>query len=234
MDSIFEKFSLHDFFNLVICGAVFVLSLDIIDISLLSFLHSKINILNNEISYFVTTLLIFYMVGYVLQGIGLVIEEKKLKIQKSMTGTILLDNNNVIINSEKLKIYQEKAKQLFIMKNVKIKGNKFSQDQCEYFFSYCNYFIEVKGYNKKTEKLRGLKALSNLWIICFSLLSLIGVIKIFFLLLTEFSFLLMIRLAFFTGISLLLSISSIYRMKSDIKRWIRMILGIYEVCSDLT
>ena len=40
-----------------------------------------------------------------------------------MTSTFLLDGNNVIKNTVKLRIYQEKAKELFIRKNIHVKDD---------------------------------------------------------------------------------------------------------------
>lgn len=234
MDGAFEKFSVYDFFNLIISGGTFVGALHLIGFAPLDFLINDIKIPDNEIVALALILLICYIIGFELQGFGSWIEQNKLKTQCEMTGTFLLDNSKVITNIEKLKVYQTKAKELFKAKNIEVKDNKFSREQCEYFFAYCSYFVQVKGQSKKTEKMRGLKGLSSLWMVCFALLFVIGLAQSVLLLINGAGFK-EIMLPFFSTIAfLVLSITSYYRMKTNIKYWIRMILGTYEVCSDLS
>lgn len=234
MDEAFEKFSVYDFFNLIISGGAFIGGLHLIGFTPLSFLVNDIKIPDNEIIRLSLILLICYIIGFELQGLGSWIELNKLKVQSTMTGTFLLDRNDVIKNDEKLKVYQNKAKELFKTKNIKVENNKFTKEQCEYFFAYCSYFVQVKGQSKKTEKMRGLKGLSSLWMVCFALLFLIGVTKNAFLLIGGVNFGEMMLPFFSTVAFLVLSITSYYRMKTNIKYWVRMILGTYEVSSDLS
>lgn len=233
MDGAFEKFSVYDFFNLIISGGTFIGALHLIGFAPLDFLINDIKIPDNETVTLALILLICYIIGFELQGFGTWVEQNKLKTQCTMTETFLLDNSKVITNTEKLKVYQTKARELFKEKNIEIKDNKFSREQCEYFFAYCNYFVQVKGQNKKAEKMRGLKGLSSLWMVCFALLFAIGLVQSILLLINEAAFK-EIMLSFFSASTfLLLSITSYYRMKTNIKYWIRIILSTYEVCSDL-
>lgn len=184
MDVFFEKFSVYDFFNLIISGGTFIGGLHFIGFAPLFFLVNDIGIPDNEIVTIALILLVCYIIGFELQGIELWLEQNILNIQSTMTGKFLKDSDNgkVITNDEKLKSYQKKAKKLFKMKKIKIKDNNFTENQCEYFFAYCSYFVQVKGYSKKTEKMRGLKGLSSLWMVCFALLFMIGTVNNVFLL----------------------------------------------------
>lgn len=233
MDGTFEKFSVYDFFNLIISGGAFIGGLHLIGFAPLYFLMNDIKVPDNEIIALALVLLICYIIGFELQGVGSWIEINKLKTQSEMTGTFLRDDSNVITNKEKLKVYQKKAKELFKTKNIKVKNNEFTKDQCEYFFAYCSYFVQVKGQSKKTEKMRGLKGLSSLWMVCFALLFLIGLAQITLMLINGVNFEKM-KFPFLSTIAfIVLSITSYYRMKTNIRYWIRMILGTYEVCSEL-
>lgn len=234
MDGAFEKFSVYDFFNLIISGGAFIGGLHLIGFAPLYFLVNDIKVPDNEIVTLALILLICYIIGFELQGFGSWIELNKLKIQSTMTGTFLLDSSNVITNIEKRKVYQKKAKELFETKSIEVKDNEFTKDQCEYFFAYCSYFVQVKGQNKKTEKMRGLKGLSSLWMVCFALLFLIGLTRIVLMIINGANFEKMMFPFFSTIAFLVLSITSYYRMKTNIRYWIRMILGTYEVCSDLS
>ena len=113
MDSVFEKFSVYDFFNLLFSGGVLVGSLHLIGFSPLSFLINDLNIPENEILSLSLILLVYYIIGFELQGLSLWIEQHKFKIQSTMTGTFWLDNTNIINNHEKLKASQTKAKDFF-------------------------------------------------------------------------------------------------------------------------
>lgn len=234
MDSVFEKFSVYDFFNLLFSGGVFVGSLHLIGFSPLSFLINDLNIPENEILSLSLILLVYYIIGFELQSLSLWIEQHKFKIQSTMTSTFLLDNTNIINNHEKLKAYQTKAKDFFKSRNIEIQNNEFTLDQCEYFFAYCSYFIQINGYSKKAEKLRGLKALSSLWMVCFAFLFLIGLGQIVYSLSQGTSFGKIVIPFFSTILFLILSITCFYRTKANMKSWIRIVLGTYDVCSDLS
>lgn len=233
MEGVLEKFSIYDFFNLLFSGGILIAGIHILGFPLLEILYNDIHLPESEILFCAVILLLCYVTGFALQAISSIVG-KGIKIQSKMTSTFLLDGNNVIKNTVKLRIYQEKAKELFIRKNIHVKDNNFTPEQCEYFFAYCSYFTQVHGQSKKAEKMRGLKGLSSLWLICFALLSLLGVIRIFYLILFIQSNLNSLILAIIsTLIYCALIFISYFRMKIDITYWIRMLLGVYEVCSDI-
>lgn len=233
MDGVFEKFSVYDFFNLIFCGGTFMLGLHIIEFTPILYLKDKIGMPQNDFIFLGVVLLVCYIIGFELQAIESIIMQKIFKIQSKMTGSFLLDENDIISNHLKKKVYQQKAKELFKAKNIEVKNNKFSVEQCEYFFAYCSYFNQVNGQSKKTEKMRGLKGISGLWMICFTSLFLIGGIRLLYLIPIYKSFKESFPLLFIIGIFGVLAATSYNRMKTNIKYWIRMVLGVYEVCRDI-
>ena len=230
MDSVIEKFSIYDFFNLLFSGGIFIAGLHLLGFPLLEIIYSDIHLPESEIIFCTIVLLLCYVIGFALQAISSIIGKGD-RIQSKMTSTFLFDGNNVIVNPEKLKIYQTKAKELFRRKNIHVKDNNFSPEQCEYFFSYCIYFIQVQ--NKKTEKMRSLKGLSSLWLMCFSLLSILGAIRVSYLIAIQTTLQLLYLPIFSTLIYCVLVYISYFRLKIDITYWIKMLLGVYEVCSEI-
>ena len=232
MDSVIEKFSIYDFFNLLFSGGIFIAGLHLLGFPLLEIVYSDIHLPESEIIFCTIVLLLCYVIGFALQAISTIIGKED-RLQSKMTSTFLLDGNNVIVNPEKLKIYQTKAKELFRRKNIHVKDNNFSPEQCEYFFSYCIYFIQVHGQNKKTEKMRSLKGLSSLWLMCFSLLSILGAIRVSYLIALQTTLQLLYLPIFSTLIYCALVYISYFRLKIDITYWIKMLLSVYEVCSEI-
>lgn len=214
----FEKFSLYDFFNLIIAGGIFIWGLQISDIKWIMIFAANIRILKNEIIEAVFILIICYVIGLQLQVIALGIEKF---IKKKIMKSLLRDNNkNVIKNRQKLKIYRKKAEKLFEAKKINT-ADWDNEEYYEYFFSYCDYFIQEKGKEKKAEKMRGLRGLSSLLMVCFLIMTFMNfiwgnknlVIIIIFLI-----------SAVLNGIRMI--INTIYR--------IRIVLATYEIVGDLT
>lgn len=116
-------------------------------------------------------------------------------------------------------------------KILKLRVRIFLENNVNIFSAYCNYYIQVKGENKKTEKMRGIKGISILFTTCFFILFITGVFRIIFILrqgqIKELYGYGGLTITFFV-----LSVSSYYRMKIAIQRRIRMVMGTYEVCCE--
>lgn len=177
-------------------------------------------------------MLICYIIGFELQAVGLWIGHNVLKIPSGMTRAILRRGESIIENEEKLKIYQEKANELFKKKSILTSNDSYSDEQCEYFFAYCNYFLQVNAQSKKVERMRGVKGLSTLYMVCFSTLFLIGLARGLWILLYGAQLNDLESILFFTATFLLLAITSYCMMETNTKYWIRMVLGTYDACSD--
>ena len=233
MEGVLEKFSIYDFFNLLFSGGILIAGIHILGFPLLEILYNDIHLPESEILFCAVILLLCYVIGFALQAISSIVG-KGIKIQSKMTSTFLLDGNNVIKNTVKLRIYQEKAKELFIRKNIHVKDNNFTPEQCEYFFAYCSYFTQVHGQSKKSREDAWFERLVQ------SLVNMFCPIKfvrrdtnLYLILFIQSNLNSLILPIISTLIYCALIFISYFRMKIDITYWIRMLLGVYEVCSDI-
>ena len=236
MDNFLEKFSVFDFFNLIITGFVFIISLQFLGIDLHSYIIEKClidifsnvddKISGNLIFYIVVMIVISYIIGSCIQEIGSFIQNKKFRFKEKAIRKFL-NNKNVIGNETKRLIYINEAKKLFKDKGIKLNGNKFTKAQCSYFFTHCLYYIQVRGYHGKTERMREIYGLSNMLSTCFAILSLIGCVNIIYLLMNDFEYCHNLILIIVFSV---LAVVFWFRMKRDNLNRIRMIMGIYEAC----
>lgn len=149
----------------------------------------------------------------------------------------LLNEKGAITNIHKLKQYQKLAGDFIHQMTI------FTQDEQtlihspefeSYFFSYCVYYIQIKGQNRKTEKLRDIEGLSEALSLIFLILSLLSAAAAFicyysYAVDTQLnpnrfiaSFVIFVIYAF-------LSILMDCRTEKAIKNRIRMTLAIYDV-----
>lgn len=189
MDSVLGKFSVFDFFNLICTGAIFLVGLQFMGIrvfSLFSFIcsvdifkDSNDNNVVNIIFYVAVIIGVCYIIGSCIQEFGSFLQKKKFRVQENAVSSFL--NNPKVINNEiKRRVYIEEAKKIFNKKGIRIKNNKFSEEQCNYFFAYCVYYIQVREHHKKTEKMRELHGISNMLATGFAILTVVGILVLLF------------------------------------------------------
>ena len=255
MDSVLEKFSIFDFFNLIFTGIIFLISLQFIGFHLFDFISSVfydsmfIAMLMGKVStepdntitfimiiYFIYLLAISYIIGSIIQELGSFIQNKFFKIQDKAISSVLEDTS--IINNEiKRKICVREAKELFERKNIKLnKGEKFTSVQSHYFYTYCIYYIQIRDQHNKPEKMRGLQGISNMLSTSFAVSSFCGIIAyIFQPQLTNTSYVQKLDIKYFILTLIIyvsLSIIFWFRMKKNILYRIRMVLNTYEANVD--
>ena len=245
MDGIASKFSLYDFFNPIFCGCMVVVGFHLMGWSPILYIIDSINTPGYEILNLLIILLLCYLVGYVLQGIGSWFGNNIMCVQSTLTKRCLYINDNKVFpdkkDGTKLEAYREKARKFFKTKGIKDIANpeadsnkEFSEDQCEYYFTYCSYVSQINGLDKKCEKMRALKGLSSLWMTGFAALFLAHIIKTVFILshvvagTTNDAF-----RTFLVGlVCIALSVNCFYRMKDNTIKWIRMVLAVYDAYTD--
>lgn len=246
MDSIISKFSLYDFFNLVFCGGIVIVGLHLMGYSPIVYIIETIDAPGYEFLNFLIIFLLCYLVGYVFQGIGSWFTSDIIKLQSRLTQNCLNKNDNDVFGDEKdqtkLIIHRKNARKVFQLKGI-ISNNETAEDeenttipkdQCEYFFAYCSYVLQINGLAQKCEKMRALKGLSCLWMTAFTALSLANLIKLIVMLLglitgNEFEGLITFG---FCVLFAVLAVNSFFRMKENIIKWIRMVLAVYDAYTD--
>jgi hypothetical protein len=180
MESMTEKFSVFDFFNLLISGTIFLLVLGICyypqmweDILSLSCL------MDDNYFLFIVMLVAFFVcsfiIGSVLQELGHFVIEKKIGWEQKLSANCL-NEDGIFTNCLRLKILQAKARDYLQLS--KKTSKRFTEEQCLTFFAYCIYFLHIKELDKKTEKLREAKALSELCACEFAIIPLTNIIII--------------------------------------------------------
>lgn len=165
-------------------------------------------------------------------GSRIQVQENFFQIKKKATASCLY-SHGIITNKVKRKTYVKEAKKLFDKKGIKYeKKGKLSEFHNDYFFAYCEYYIQNKELNRKTEKLRDIHGFSNMLSTCFALILILGILlqavsKYLF----HLPFVTYIKISsLFTLIPVYAALSIIFwfRMKKNINYRIRMILGIYD------
>ena len=113
-----NRFSIYNYLNLIFSGGILLTGLQTIGCPAIDYFKNTFGDIDNEILTTTLVVLICYVVGVLLQEIGNFFDQRITKVQCSMTSTFLQNNNKVVINAERLRIYQEKARQLFSKKNI--------------------------------------------------------------------------------------------------------------------
>lgn len=250
IDSVLEKFSIFDFFNLIFTGIIFLISLHFVGIRLfdwisLSFYDSIfVTMILNKYTiegdgiitfmmfvYFVFLLAILYVIGSIIQELGSFAQNKISKIQYRAISSVL-NNESILKNKIKREICSKEARELFKTKNIKLKKDEFTSEHCHYFYTYCLYYIQIREQHKKLEKMRGLQGISNMLSTNFGISAFGGIITYLFQAhLANTSYIQKIDFKTFAVIIITyisLSIIFWFRMKKQILYRIRMVLNTYE------
>ena len=179
-----EQLGVYDFMNVLLAGATFISGLSILNSSIY-------NALWNNMTFFkgLGIVLIIYISGLILQELGSFLDRKIFKTYKKMNRSILKGNpyseydavasNYIIKNPLLLKQYRKYADKLLTgtecINDPKRFENEFVNN---YFFSICQYYVSVKGKDKKVEKMRALFAMSKTLVACSALLSICALLSV--------------------------------------------------------
>lgn len=185
-----EQLGIYDFFNVLLAGTIFVCGCSVVSSDLNSWLWSEMTFQKG-----LGIVLAIYVIGIILQEIGSTVDRKYSNIYKGMSQSILkgkLDEkydkettNEIIKNPILLERYRKTAGKL-IKEFKSDKSDAFENDfENDYIsgFVFCvsQYYVSVKGKDKKVEKMRALFAMSKTLIICFLALALFALFSIVFI-----------------------------------------------------
>ncbi len=182
-----EQLGIYDFFNVLLSGVIFVCGCSVVSSSVSSWLWSEMTFQKG-----LDIVLAIYVIGIILQEIGSIVDRKYFNIYKGMSQSILkgkLDDkydkettNKIIKNPILLERYRKTAEKLVEEFKSDALKNDFDNDYVSGFvFGVSQYYVSVKGKDKKVEKMRALFAMSKTLIICFLALALFAFFSIIFI-----------------------------------------------------
>lgn len=232
MDAITQKYSVFDFFNLLIAGIVFLSTMVICHYPN-SIIFLKTISTNIDDSIFLTVISIITYVGcalvlgMILQVVGHWLIKEKLGwqtkvITECLTGSGIFDNS-----------YRTKRLLLKAMDYLGTKESVINKDEILTFFAHCIYYLHVNHKDEKTEKLRETQGLSELFACVFwSVPAFSLIICIFQIVILQNMDINFVCLLTTYVVSILLGVIFYYRYKISCHNRIRMVLSIYDECTN--
>ncbi len=165
MESIAEKFTVYDFFNLLISGATSLLLIGICHFQEALKLLKNISKLTNKSSILLgMSIAVFMIASLILGALFQVIEDLIIK-EKVGKERFLIENclnEKGVFNKDndlwRLKFIQIKAKDYLESPNHNLEN--FSKEESVAFFYHCVYYLHIKNIDKKAQKLDETKSLS--------------------------------------------------------------------------
>lgn len=182
-----EQLGIYDFFNVLLSGVIFVCGCGTVSTRVNSLLWDNMSFAKG-----LGLILMIYIIGMALQELGSLADRYCFKIYKGMNQSILkgtLDKNykekttNKIISNPILLDRYRKSADMLIKEFISEKdSDRFENKYVSGFiFSMCQYYVSVKGNDKKVEKLRSLFAMSKTLIVCFIALAIFAAFSIVFM-----------------------------------------------------
>lgn len=183
MENALERFSLYDFFGVLLSGALAVTICIYLNIPFVSTLISSEIEAVNIIQYVLGS----YFIGLLFQGAGSCFDDPpspiknliifRFRFRENATSYFLKDNSEVITNSRELKEFRKLANQILNREENNVYFNKVDTN---YVFLYCKSYLEVMGKNDKEEKINSIYALSRNLSISLSLCLLVYSLNVLF------------------------------------------------------
>lgn len=231
MDGITEKFNVFDFFNLEICGLVFLFALGICHFEQVKKMIFTIAE-KTEHGFFLSVLILAVaiscalVIGMTLQVLGHFIIKEKIGWENNIVSKCL--RKNVLFNNNvRRKEIVKRANEYFKTGN---KYKKLSSRQCATFYAHCEYYLYIRELDKKAEKMRETQGLSENFTCVFMIAPIVSIcIYIINLVCFELESIKLWRVLSIYMLYLLLAFLFYYRYKVVSKNRIRMILSIYDV-----
>ena len=175
MDNVVDKLGFFDFLNYIIVGMYIIVGGFIISYqcgfdvseSIFDYLINKddVNSLFLALSVF-SIIAIAYILGMVCHEVFSLIDDHKSKSFETLMKN-MFTKDSCIGNSKKRERYKTLAREIFDNNGVKYsnidKGSEieWTSELNNYFFAYCVYQVQIRGLNKKLEKLRDIEGLAK-------------------------------------------------------------------------
>lgn len=241
MENVVEKLGFFDFFNHIIVGMFTIIGCFSItyqfgwNISkgVFSYLveRGEVNALFLVLCLF-SIITVSYILGLLCHESFSLTDKKNKTVEKLITE--LFTKNSCIDNKKKRDRYKTLATN--IIKSNKIPNTENSSrinwdfELSNYYYTYCLYQLQIRGLNKKTEKLRDIEGLAKSF--CVSGIMLLAIL--FLAGLGSWNTFLLPEYAFWIEIILLLFFSLIFNeyRKKALKNRIRMTLALFEAVFD--
>ena len=226
MDGLVDKFSVFDFFNLIIGGFLFLVGLGVgFYFNLEKSFINKLADVFMEYTLIVTIVMLAlsFILGLLMSEIECLIFYKWLRWETKLMSECLMDFR-VVENIKKYEIYRKKALQYFKQEEYQKKSDEFTEDECAAFYAHCVYYIQIRSQNQKTERLREVTGLAGILVTVFGAL-IISEIIINFIVGSVSTISVTLFLIYAICLALLL-----HRYKRAMKNRIKMVLAVYDVC----
>ncbi len=232
MDALTEKYSVFDFFNLMIVGMTFLFLMCICFYSKsFSWLIEVSNTIDNSAILFVVTIIGFLgsslLIGAIFQVISERITHNKSSWEQGMIKQCL-NEGALFENSIRLKRVRKKACDYF-----RVKDKQLNEEYNAAFFAYCVYYLHVNNLDKKAEKLRETEGLSTALSCAFFAIPLTGTLILILQTNPMYNWNMDLRFTMLIFLlCLLLGIAFYERYKMVCKNRIRIVLSTYNACRD--
>lgn len=233
MDSVTEKFSVFDFFNLIIGGSVFWLGLGIcnyfqvieVSTSIASFIGDADFMLFIAIILFLGCSLV---AGTVINEIAHWCFDTKFHRERTLIENCL-NKNKLIKNDVKLEKFREKAQKYLNVEKLEL-DKDFTADQCSTYFAYCIYYLHVRDQDKKIEKLRETQGLSELLTLVFASIPVSSIIIYVF---SGTNCLYIIPTVLICILFAVFACAFFRRTERAMENRIKMVLAVHDACVDM-
>lgn len=234
MDGITQKFNVYDFFNLVIAGFAFLISLGCCNsVQAISITKKVAEFVSDSNFLFIGCIAIVLEVSLIAGAFIQVIEHVIIKYgipweQKTINNCL---NEVGIFHSEVRTTKIRKKACMYLKKSMET--DELTASESVAFFVHCVYYLHIKGCDQKTERLRETQSLSSL-LACGFMIAIIGSILIYGWLDLEIScetvYLRRIFITYFACLVLCVAFWIRYIISGTNR--IRMVLSIYDALTD--
>lgn len=239
-----DQLGIYDFFNVLLNGTVFVMGLCSISRTLNAYVWSNVSFPKG-----LGIVLSIYIVGLILQELSSYVDKKWLNIYKGMNQRILNGKKGckreqvIISNPILLKQYRKNADELL---NEYFSNKDRTRFENEFFngfiFSVCQYYVSVKGKDKKVEKMRALFSMSKTLMVSFGLLAVCAMLSLLLFAIlviwiqisgfaefgdAKFEYMYILKNIVLVGAFISLSVIFYYRTKRVMKNFLLILLGTY-------